>query len=198
MNGARSVQLDIRLESESDLSPSDFTALFKYTEEFVRAIAYTEAEHLLEFLEVPEQFRLHTLNQMRRYARRDVAPAEIREIERGSWEVVAYVSAPFLIWFLKNYIHPVAREAWDDSQLRDRLYQFMRDRIFGGAAESVEGRAERARPHGNLRVTQVEALTGPEERDQRIRIELVQRPGAVQVPSADEVTTEFIRVIEGE
>jgi len=107
----RTLQLTFTVGSENELSPTDFIGLFECVDVFVRHLIEHEALQLFDELNLPSEWRLTTLQDVRRIGRRVPAPAEIARIQRGSWEIVAVLQGAAVLWFLKNYVHPVVQEA---------------------------------------------------------------------------------------
>lgn len=193
----RTLQLTFTVGSERELSPTDFIGLFECVDTFVRHLIEHEALQLFEELNLPSEWRLTTLHDLRRIRRKIPAPAEITRIQRGSWEIVAILPGAAVLWFLKSYVHPVVQEAWNDSRLRQTIIEFLRERIFRGAKRSLEQKAVEKPRFRSLEVASVDepdAATGTEA-GLHIRLE---RREVIQATSTDaELIDDFLRRIRG-
>ncbi len=150
------LELRLRIPTQEPLSPREFVDLFRCGEALTRQIVEREAFSLLEYLEVPHEYRLSTLQDLRRFGGRTGPPAEVTAIEKGSWVVVLTLTGSAILWALKEYLHPVVLEAWNESSLRDRIHDFFRDRLFQGARRAIEEKAIESPRYGNLQIKAVE------------------------------------------
>jgi len=189
----RRLEMTFVVESEGDLSPTDFIGLFECADTFVRHIVEREALQLFEELNLPSEWRLSTLQEVRRLGRRVPAPAQITRVERGSWEITTVIQGAAVLWFVKNYLHPVVQEAWNDSRLRQVIVDFLRDRIFLGAKRSLEQKAVEAPRYRGLKVASIEEPQAPTPREAGLRIKLERREVIEATSSDQELIDEFLR-----
>ena len=73
----RRLQLTFVVGSEAELSPTDFIGLFECADVMVRHVVEYEALQLFDALNLPSEWRLATLQSVRRLGRRVPAPGEI-------------------------------------------------------------------------------------------------------------------------
>lgn len=192
----RRLELTFVVESDADLSPTDFIGLFECADTFVRHVVEHEALQLFDELNLPSEWRLSTLQEMRRLGRRLPAPAQITRVERGSWDVTAVLQGAAVFWFMKTYVHPVVQEAWNDSRLRQVIVEFLRDRIFLGAKRTLEQKAVQAPRYRGLEVASIEEPQTPSSAQAGLRIKLDKRE-VIEATSSDlELIDEFLRRIK--
>jgi hypothetical protein len=192
----RRLELTFVIESESDLSPTDFLGVFECADNFVRHLVEHEALELFEDLNLPSEWRLTTLQQVRRLGRRAPAPGQIARVERGSWEITTVIPGFAVLWFVKHYLHPVVQEAWNDSRLRQAVVEFLRRKIFLGAKRSLEQKAVEVPRYKGLEVASIDEVPQPSGAyDVKLRIRLDRRE-VIDVSSSDqELIEEFLRRI---
>lgn len=159
--------LDVRLvldTHDEPISPAEFLDLFRCGDDFARYIVQNEALVLLEELDIPSGERLATLQRIHGLGRRVPSPAQVESVRKGSWEVLMTIPAAVLVFMLKEYIHPVAKQAWDESDARRRLFGFLKSRVFKDSKRQVEERAITTGRFGNLQVTGVAGETDSSSR----------------------------------
>ena len=157
---SKSLHLNFTIDCHEKLDPSDFIGLFECIDLFTRTIIEHEALLLLSEAGFSDQWRLATLQRIHRLGRKVPVPAEILEIKKGSWNVVSLLQGAAVIWFLRNYVHPVVQDAWNDSRLRKIIITFIRDKIFLGSKKNLEKKAIEKPIFKGLRVAEI---VGPEK-----------------------------------
>ena len=157
---AKSLYLKFIVDSQDELTPDDFIGLFECIDAFSRTIIEHEALSLFSEAGFPDQWRLSTLQRIHKLGRKVPVPAGILEIRKGSWEVETLLQGAAVIWFLRNYIHPVVQDAWNDSKLREIIITFIRDKIFLGSKKNLESKAIEKSHYRTLRVAEI---IGPEK-----------------------------------
>lgn len=155
MADGRTLELRLKVESHDTISTGEFIDLFRCAEDVARHLVEHEARFLLDYLDVPTESRLSSLQRLHRLGRRAPVPAEVESVQRGSWIVIVTIASPAVLWFLKSYVDPVVREAWDGSALRSRVLRFLQDKAFGGARKAVEQKAVTSPRYGNLQIVDV-------------------------------------------
>ena len=123
------------------------------------------------------------------------APAQIARVERGSWEITAILQGAAVLWFVKNYVHPVVQEAWNDSRLRQIIVEFLRERIFLGAKRTLEQKAVETPRYRGLEVASIEEPQTPTATEAGLRIKLETREVIEATASDQELIDEFLRRI---
>ena len=174
MNDPRSLELRFVLDSDASESPSTFVALFEYAEDFVRYFAEEEALSLFEELELPADWQRDSIDTLRHLSRTAAAPAEVLAVNRRSpWTVALLIASPTLLFFLRQCIHPVVKQAWNDSRLRELLREFLRDRVFMGAKRKAQKRVVTGPRRRGLKAKSVSELreSTPERTVLEIRLE---------------------------
>jgi hypothetical protein len=172
---------------ESDIvSPSDFVGFFAFGEELVRRLTEVETQDLLEYLDVPTEWRIETIAELERLLKTLPAPAEVREVEHNTpWHYLLAIPAGTVLYFVNKCLHPQIKRAWESSAGRDRFFQFMRDRVFGGAKQKVERQVTRRPSRKGLKVTKVAELSKSSRQQPLLEIRL-ERTETLQVSISDE------------
>jgi len=189
----RSLHLRFVLDTDEDLAPDDFIGLFECADAFARHVVEQAALELFIDLNLPEQWRLGTLQHIHQLGRRVPVPAQVVRVERGSWSIETLLQGAAVLWFLKNYVHPVVRDAWDDSRLRQAIVEFLRDKVFLGARRNLEQKAVEAPRFRRLQVQTVSEPEPASRQESQIEVRLVRRE-IVEARFADrELLDEFVR-----
>jgi hypothetical protein len=189
----RRLQLRFRIDTTDPISPTEFVDVFRCADSLTRAIAETEALALLEHLGLPTSDRLAALQRLHGVGGRLAIPAEVERVERGSWLVVVGFVGPIVLYVLKNYLAPVVQEAWEESAVRDRLKQFLRDKVFLGARAAVEQKAIQTPAWGNLRIQSVDVVTPEDQADEALEVRFERRT-VIEVRSSDsQLMNEFLK-----
>ncbi len=162
MSETRTLTLRFHIESSDELTSTEFLSLFECVDAFGRTIAEFETARFLESLELPYTYRRELQDSIASVGRRLPTPTEIRSVERGSWSVTSVLTGPAILWVAQKFIVSPLLEAWNESNARDKLREFFKDRIFAGAKRVVENRAAQGSTFGNLRIVRVD-----EERSSR-------------------------------
>jgi hypothetical protein len=192
MPETRTLTLQFRVESDDELTSTEFLSLFSCIDPFGRAIAENETFRFLETLELPDEYRLQLFESILTVGREIPTPAEIRSVDRGSWSVTAVLSGLAILWIAQKFIGSPILRGWDESMARERLMTFFRDRVFGGSKQVIERRAAEGPTFGNLKVAAVEEVrSAPGEPHVLIRLK---RTEVVEVESSDQQLIEnFLR-----
>jgi len=195
METSRALEIRFRLTGSDKVSPEDFISLFRCAEAFSRSVTEAEALSLLDHLDAPSEARLDSLRRLHAFGRKLPLPVEVARVERGSWSVDVAIYGAALLFVLKEYLHPVVKEAWDESDIRARVKSFLQDKVFRRARQTAEQKAVRNPEYGRLRVTNVSPLESTEP--DRIRVEVTLERGEITYGRAsdDELVEEFIRTI---
>lgn len=193
----RTLTLQFQVESDDELTSSDFLSLFTCVDDFGRAVTESETFGFLETLDLPSEYRMQLLQAIMGLGRGIPTPAEIRSIERGSWSVMAVLSGPAILWITQKFIGIPILQGWDASSARERLMVFFRDHVFGGAHRVIERRAAEEPTFGNLRVAEVRELrSSPEEPHVLIRLK---RTEVIEIRSTDkQLVDEFLKRLRGQ
>jgi len=195
---SRAARLLFSLKTKEKTSTSDLLGLVQCVDEFTRALVEGEALDLLTELELPQTLRLETLRRLSQGARPTPTPGELVRVERGSWNVEVLLPTAALVFILKQYIHPTVQQAWNESRLRERLVEFMREKAFGGARRKLEEKAIQAPRHGTVEVVAVEERASPSQSETVLEVRLEQR-NIMAVRSSDpQLIDEFLRKLRGE
>ena len=197
MREARQLYLRLIIK-EADLSVDDFIGLFECAEIVSRHIAEQEALNLFEFLKIPSSWRIETLQRIRQLGRRIPSPAEVKTVERGSWSIEVIIASPVLLFILKNYLHPIVKEAWDDSRLREKIINFIRDEIFLGSKRQIEEQAIKKPRYRNLKITRVGDLEKTPDNDFEIEISFEKQEILEARASARELIKEFVARLQSQ
>lgn len=155
----RTLRIRFVLDETPVLSPSDFVNFFAYGEQISRSLTELEALDLFEHLDVPSEWQIDSIEQLRELLKHTPAPAEIIEVRHESpWHYLLAIPASTLFYFVGKCIHPEIRRAWTHSTSRDRFFEFMRDRIFGGARQKVQRQVSRRPSRRGIRAKSVQEL----------------------------------------
>jgi hypothetical protein len=147
------------LDESAVLTPSDFVNFFAYGEQISRSLTELEALDLFEHLHVPSEWQIDSIENLRELLKHTPAPAEIIEVRHESpWHYLLAIPASTLFYFVGRCIHPEIRRAWNQSTARDRFFEFMRDRIFGGARQKLQGQVSRKPSRKGIRAKSVQEL----------------------------------------
>jgi len=192
LNDTRELTLRFVVDTQQDLTATDFVRLFECAEAISRHVFEIEAANLLMDLGFPEQERFEALKRIHRLGRRIPVPAQVKTVQRGSWIVEVLVPGAVLLFILRQYIHPVIMDAWQASNLRDRIVTFLRDRIFLGARRDVEAKAAESPRYGNLEVTRV-SQTDADPGHPELVIRLERREVIEARIPDEELVQEFLR-----
>jgi hypothetical protein len=195
MDDNKSLCIRLRVP-DGDLSPTEFVSLFECADRTARAIVEQEAAELLEELRFPQDYRLQTLQTIHRLSRKVPTPAEVTNVERGSWQIDVIIRSAFVLFMLKEYVHPTVRAAFDDSRAKQVVVEFLRDRVFGGAKRKVEETAVANPRYGNLDVVSVNELPASPSQPS-LQIELHRRELYVVKSSDQELIHDFIERLGG-
>lgn len=195
MPEARSLRVRVVVDSRDPLSAAEFVDLFKCADDFIRHIAEQQALNFLEAIGLPPQTRIGTMRRLHRLGRRAPLPAEVERVERGSWIAVVLLTGPARLYFLKSYVDPMVQDAWNESQLRERIVHFLRDHVFGGAHQQAEQKAIRSPRYGNLEVTEVTGRGG-HAGDEIVEIHLRRRHVLEVHSSEQQLIDEFIEGVQ--
>jgi hypothetical protein len=149
------VELVFRVEGHDSLTAGEFAALFKYVDSLGRSLIEEELAVILEDLGAKSRERLSELGHFQYRFSTEIAPVEIRKVERGSWIIVASIASSAIYWIFKNFITPTAVDAWKGSPHEKALKKFMRDKMFGGAKENVERTIRKKRRPKNFTISDV-------------------------------------------
>jgi len=173
LQNTRHLRLRFVVESQ-DLSSSDFISLFEYIDDIGRGIVERERQNLLEELGFPSELRLQVLTQTRKLAQRLPAPIQVVDISKGSWAVDLMVPAFGILGALtlKSTVFPALTEAFNQSQMRDRMIRFFRDSVFGGARKEAESILSESPSRGQLRVRSVSGTDGPQSGNPEIEVRI--------------------------
>ena len=156
---SKSLHLEFTVDSQN-LHPNEFIGLFECIDIFTRTIIEHEAYLLLAEAGFSDEWRLSTLQRIHKLGRRVPVPAEILNVQKGSWKVEKLLQGAAVIFFLRNYVHPVVQDAWNDSRLREIIVNFIRNKIFLGAKKHLEAKAIEQPVYKGLRVSEI---AGPEK-----------------------------------
>jgi hypothetical protein len=192
----RSLLLRFYIESDDELASSEFLSLFECVDTMGRAVAEFETARFLETLELPYDYRRDLQQSVVNVGRRLPTPMEIKSVERGSWSVTAVLTGPALLWVAQKFIVSPLLEAWSESRAREKVEEFFRDRVFGGARRVVENRAAQGPTFGNLRIVQVEQIkSSPDQPTLVIRLK---RSEIVEVQTSDkQLIEDFLARLSG-
>jgi hypothetical protein len=108
------------------------------------------------------------------------------------WIVIVTIASSAVLWFLKSYVDPVVREAWDSSQMRSQIVRFLQDKAFRGARKTVEQRAISMPQYGNLRVSDVSELDRTRTADHGVEVHLERRSSLVIRRDEEEAIERFV------
>jgi len=195
MKEGRQLYLRMIIE-EGELSPTDFIGLFECADTMSRHIAEQEALNLFEFLKMPSDWKLETLTRIHQLGRRVPSPAEVKTVKRGSWSIEILLASPVLLFFLKHYVHPIVKAAWDDSLLRKKIVTFIRDRVFLGSKRQIEDQAIKKPRYRNLKIKSVGELESISDEDFEIEI-IFEKQEILEVRAPlGELVKEFIAKLE--
>lgn len=189
----RSLYLRFVLNAPEDLGPDDFLGLFECADTFARHVVELEALQLFTELRLPEEWRLGTLQRIHHLGRRAPVPARVVSVERGSWVVETLLGGAAVLWFLKNYVHPVVQDAWDDSRMRQTILEFLRNKIFLGARRGLEQKAVEIPRFRRLHIQTVSEPEGASREESHVVVRL-ERHEVIEVQLADrELLDDFVR-----
>jgi hypothetical protein len=188
----RTLRIQFVLDESTVLSPSDFVNFFAYGEQLSRALTEIEALDLFEYLRVPSEWQIDSVEQLRDMLKHTPAPAEIVEVNHDSpWHYLLAIPASTLFYFVGKCIHPEIRRAWTQSAARDHFFEFMRDRIFAGARQKVQRQVSRRPSRKGVRAHSVRELGGSQEGSPLLEVRM-QRTEVFEVRVSDEeLLTEF-------
>lgn len=194
----RTLQIRFVLEEDEALSPSDFVHFFAYGEEIARDLAETEALELFDYLGMPSEWQIESLEEFRQLLKHAPAPAEILDIRHESpWYYLLAIPAGTVLFFVSKCVHPEIKRAWAQSAAREHFFEFMRDRVFGGARQKVQQRIAKKPSRKGVRAKKVEELkeSRPEMPLFEVRME---RSALLHVSISDEeLLEEFKRRLRG-
>ena len=157
----RTLRLEFILEEVSSTSPSDFLNFVAYADGFVKSYIEAELLSVADDFEFPSAWKVQIVEEARRLLRALPAPAEVRDVRHGSpWALVLAIPAAIFLPFVYRCLNPVIREAWNDSNLKDRLFLFMRDQVFRGAKKKAEDQAALTPSRRSIKVRDVKELSG--------------------------------------
>ena len=166
---SRSLRIRFHLKTDDNISPSEFVDLMNCVEEKTRDVVERETHALLNFLGLPSEHRFETMRRIHRVGRRMPLPAEVESVERGSWEVTVLIGGPALLWILKEYLHPIVKEAWDDSQIRENILVFLKEHVFREAHRTLEQKATEKPRQRNLEISGIqERLSGDTRHSEQV------------------------------
>lgn len=194
----RALHLTFVVAAPGELSPTDFLGLFECVDSFSRHVVEHEALQLFDELDLPSEWRLATLQDIRRVGRRVSAPGEIARVHRGSWEIETILQGAALLWFVRSYLNPVVQDAWNDSRLRQVIVEFLRNRIFGGAKRALEQKAVQSPRYRTLEVSRVDEPEPGTAEEAGIRITLERREVLEARLSDHELVNDFLQRIRGQ
>ncbi len=143
-----------------------------------------ESLDLMDELGLPSDVKLATVSRGQQLGRRIASPAQIEAVKRGCWIVVMTISGSALLCVLKQYLHPVVLEAWNQSDIRERLLEFLQDPVFKSAARKAELKAVERLRYGNIQVTGVDDDSKPAEPSLTVHLE---RHAIVEVRAVDDL-----------
>jgi hypothetical protein len=160
MSDIRALRLRFVLETHSKdrTDASDFVAAFSFVDDLSRAVAENEARDLVEALGFRGDARFDAFQSISRFQQLLPPPAEVDNIERGSWVIDTVIPGTAILFILKNTIGRTLSDAWDESSVREQLLGFLRETVFRGAARRVQERAIETPQHGTLRVANVREI----------------------------------------
>ena len=133
--------IEVHLDEAGGLPTASLLSIARWLDTVAAQVSKAEFQNFLSALDLNETEKLEAMGKFSRRRKFDMSPAEIVDIRRGSWIVVATIASPFLVWGWKKYLEPVVEEAWQDSATREKLRRFLRDELFGGAKSLVEREA---------------------------------------------------------
>ncbi|MFC1730390.1 hypothetical protein ACFL6I_08650 [candidate division KSB1 bacterium] len=172
MKDSRILHLNVRLDSKEPLSPLDAIGLFECTEDYARSIFLSETSDLLKFLKLIDESRIENIQYLNKLGRKLPIPAEIKSFKKGSWTTDILISG-ISILLIKDFLVPVMQDAFNDSEIRDRMYIFFREKVFKGAKKNVDFKAMQYKKYRTLRVRKVnEEFPGKFNSDVSFSIEL--------------------------
>jgi len=149
----------IHLDTDANLSPSEWRRLIDCLDEFTKAVARRQAYSLLDEIGASREIHRQARDAMHSFFRRPVLPIEITSIKRGSWSLEAAIPYAIGLWVLKNTIGQTIKDAYQQSSLRNGLMTFLRGNVFGKARQAADQYAERKSRFGNLTVSRIEDTT---------------------------------------
>jgi hypothetical protein len=157
------LRVEFVLDEEGPTSPTDFLDFVAYADGYMQGLLAAEIADVTADLPLPDAARPAVKDETRYLLRNLPLPAEVREVRHSSpWTILLYVPAAILIPFIHKCINPVVREAWNDSQLRDSLYTFLRDRLFRGALSKAKRQLKRSPRRRNVTARDVKDLSAHE------------------------------------
>lgn len=153
------LQVEFVLDESGPTSPSDFLDFVAYADGYMQGLLEAEIADVTADLPLPGAARPGIRDEARYLLRSLPLPAEVLEVRHGSpWMLLLSVPAALLLPFIHKCINPVVREAWNDSQLRDSLYAFLRDRLFRGAHTKAQRQLKRSPRRRNVTARDVKEL----------------------------------------
>lgn len=183
--------LQFRVKADEELRPDEFSDLFRLADQLSAYAILEELHDVMDALPMPSRWKFDVLSRLRAKKRVPSAVPEVATVRRGSWEFDVCIQSVAVAWILKEYLHPVVKEAWNESQFREVIKRFLRDKIFGGAKRKIETKASETPKLGNLRIVEVSLGEGPTDSQEKVVV-LVEKIKRRLPPITEEETIEAI------
>jgi hypothetical protein len=145
-----------------------------------RAIVHAEVLRLIGLLQIPESLRYDAI---RRARRREGSATEVESVERGSWVVQAIIHAGAVVAATAPLLLPSVKKAYEGSRVEHAIFDFLRNRVFGGASplEAAQDEAAKKPNVGNLIIDDVTGETVGGQQSVIVKVRRT-KPPKPQVP----------------
>lgn len=181
----RVLRVEFQLDDAVPTSSTDFANFATYGDSFVKVYVEAELLSVADELGFPAAWKVQLVEEGRRLAPGLPTPSEVQDVRHQSpWVIVLAIPAALLMPFIYKCLNPVIREAWNDSDLKEKFFIFMRDRVFRGAKTKIENQAALMPRKKNLRVRDVQEIEGDRDRP-TIRVKL-ERTTVIEVEISDD------------
>ncbi len=197
MSYGKKLRVIFSIGDNNDLTTNDFVALFECADDIIWNIMEQEMLNFLDYIKLPSDNRIETISQVHRLARKTFSPAEVEYIKKGSWNIGVVILGSILLFVLKKYLHPTVLEAWNESCLREKIIEFLREKVFMGAKRSVEQSAVIKRRYRSLTIAKVGDLSNPTSEEYEIEIQLTKSMIVDYKKSEKELLEEFVKKLKG-